>query len=116
MGMDNGGPSVGALYAGAGPEGRPADTGMEMGRELYGAELAARTRYTDPLVGSRASAQPGGGMDESGSNGQAPEYYNYQPSLPVKYAVPSQAKERMAARQAIRQAAGSEAGTGLSEV
>ena len=60
MGMDNGGPSVGALYAGAGPEGRPADTGMEMGRELYGAELAARTRYTDPLVGSPASAQPSG--------------------------------------------------------
>ena len=58
MGMDNGGPSVGALYAGAGPEGRPADTGMEMGRELYGAELAARTRYTDPLVGDPASAQP----------------------------------------------------------
>ena len=57
MGMDNGGPSVGALYAGAGPEGRPADTGMEMGRELYGAELAARTRYTDPLVGDPGSAQ-----------------------------------------------------------
>ena len=45
----------------------------------------------------------------------APEYYNYQPSLPVKYAVPSQAKERMAARQAIRQAAGGEAGTGLEQ-
>ena len=112
--MDNGGPSVGALYAGAGPEGRPADTGMEMGRELYGAELAARTRYTDPLVGDLASAQPSGGMGTVGSGQtQAPEYYNYQPSLPVKYAVPSQAKERMAARQAIRQAAGGEEGTGL---
>ena len=58
MGMDNGGPSVGALYAGAGPEGRPADTGMEMGRELYGAELAARTRYTDPLVGRSGECCP----------------------------------------------------------
>ena len=109
--MDNGGPSVGALYAGAGPEGKPADTGMEMGRELYGAELAARTRYTAPLVGDARSAQPNTlpGSDRTA----APEYYNYQPSLPVKYAVPSQAKERMAARQAIRQAAGGEEGTGL---
>ena len=116
MGMDNGGPSVGALYAGAGPEGRPADTGMEMGRELYDAELAARTRYTDPLVGSLASAIPGGNMNQVGSGpGLAPDYYNYQPSLPVKYAVPSQAKERMAARQAIRQAAGSEAGIGTEK-
>ena len=105
MGMDNGGPSVGALYAGAGPEGRPADTGMEMGRELYGAELAARTRYTDPLVGNPASAVPREHRQWVWPNA-APEYYNYQPSLPVKYAVPSQAKERMAARQAIRQAAG----------
>ena len=114
MGMDNGGPSVGALYAGAGPEGNPADTGMDMGRKLYGDELAARTRYTDPLVGDLASAQPSGGMGTVGSGQtQAPEYYNYQPSLPVKYAVPSQAKERMAARQAIRQAAGSETGIGV---
>lgn len=111
--MDNGGPSVGALYAGAGPEGRPADTGMNMGRELYDAELAARTRYTDPLVGDPSSARPNTGIG-SGQN-DAPDYYNYQPSLPVKYAVPSQAKERMAARQAIRQAAGSEAGIGTEK-
>ena len=107
MGMDNGGPSVRALYAGAGPEGRPADTGMNMGRELYDAELAARTRYTAPLVGDPASAIPNDD-GERGANAP-PEYYNYTPSLPVKYAVPSQAKERMQARAAIRQAAATEA-------
>ena len=108
--MDNGGPSVGALYAGAGPEGRPADTGMEMGRELYDAELAARTRYTAPLVGHPDSAVPSRTAPGAGVNAP-PEYYNYQPSLPVKYDVPSQAKERMQARSAIRQAAASEATT-----
>ena len=113
MGMDNGGPSVGALYAGAGPEGRPADTGMEMGRELYGAELAARTRYTAPLVGDPRIAQPNGGMGTPGDPNAPQEYYNYQSSLPVKYAVPSQAKERMQARAAIRQAAGDEPASGM---
>ena len=54
------------MYAGAGPEGRPADTGMEMGRELYGAELAARTRYTDPLVGESGRVRSlDGGMVQS---------------------------------------------------
>ena len=91
------------LYRNAGPENNPADTGLGMGRMLYDAELAARTRYQDPVVPKQGPTE----MTENDLPGHArPSYYNYQPALPVKYAVPSAAKERMVAREAIRQAAG----------
>ena len=65
------------MYATAGPEGTPADTGMQIGHELYDAELAARTKFTDPLVGRRESAQPAGGMAAVRFRpDQALEYYN----------------------------------------
>jgi hypothetical protein len=91
------------LYRNAGPEGNPADTGLGMGRMLYDAELAARTRYQDPVVPQQGPTQVTGRDDRTNPT---PEYYNYQPALPVKYSVPSAAKERMVAREAIRQAAG----------
>ena len=95
------------LYRNAGPENNPADTGMGMGRMLYDAELAARTRYQDPVV----PVQEPTVMTENDLPGHArPSYYNYQPALPVKYAVPSAAKERMVAREAIRRAAPSDGG------
>lgn len=94
------------LYASAGGQGTPADTGMAMGRGLYDAELAARARYADPSVAPANTlddlAQLSGGNDFN----SPPNYYNYQPALPVKYQVPSAAKERMSARQAVREAAG----------
>ena len=93
------------LYRNAGPEGNPADTGLGMGRMLYDAELAARTRYQDPIVPQQ------GPTDVSGTTSHPlPDYYNYQPALPVKYSVPSAAKERMVAREAIRRAAGAGGG------
>ena len=103
MGMDNGGPSAMGLYASAGSQGTPADTGMAMGRGLYDAELAARTRYADPSVGPDGTVS---GVTPGSRQDQPPEYYNYQNPLPVKYQVPSAAKERMLARQAVRVAAG----------
>ena len=102
--MDNGGPSAMGMYANAGGQGTPADTGMAMGRGLYDAELAARSRYADPMMGDENTPpQRAGTVGGPGLN-DAPGYYNYQGALPVKYAVPSAAKERMVARQAIREA------------
>jgi len=85
------------LYRNAGPESNPADVGTGTGNMLYNAELSARTRYAEPIIPKQeALTKPTG----------APDYYNYQPALPVKYSVPSAAKERLVARQAIRDAAG----------
>ena len=101
--MDKGGPSAMGLYASAGGQSNPADTGMAMGRGLYDAELAARTRYADPVV---APDRENDGLANSAGPAinAPPEYYNYQNALPVKYSVPSAAKERMVARQAVREA------------
>ena len=103
MGMDKGGPSAMGLYANAGSQSTPADTGLQMGRGLYDADLAARSRYAQPAVPgptmTPAPSTPGPGPN------QVPEYYNFQSALPVKYSVPSAAKERMIARQAVREAA-----------
>ena len=103
MGMDNSGPSAMGLYASAGGQGTPADTGMAMGRGLYDAELAARARYADPSVGpaAGADAELWPATASPGPNAP-PEYYNYQNPLPVKYQVPSAMKERMVAREAVR--------------
>ena len=101
------------LYSSAGPQGTPADTGMAMGRGLYDAELAARTRYAEPAMGPD-NPQPIVGAGTIGGEGRtdAPGYYNYGPDLPVKYSVPSAAKERLVARQAIREAAAGAPGGG----
>ena len=93
------------LYRNAGPEGTPADTGLGTGRMLYDAELAARTRYADPIVPAQ-NPVPITQINNAPPANRVPEYINQQPALPVKYAVPSALKERMVARQAIRQAAG----------
>ena len=93
------------LYRNAGPEGTPADTGLGTGRMLYDAELAARTRYADPVVPAQDRKEITTINNPPPAN-RIPEYINQQPALPVKYAVPSALKERMVARQAIRQAAG----------
>ena len=100
MGMDNGGPSAMGLYASAGGESVPADTGLGMGRSLYDAELAARARYAEPSMGPGETQMTGSVENLNASN------YNFQPALPVKYQVPSAMKERMVARQAIRRHAG----------
>lgn len=100
------------LYASAGSQGTPADTGMAMGRGLYDAELAARTRYADPSVAPDNANQALADRSGPGLN-SPPEYYNYQNPLPVKYQVPSAMKERMVAREAVRRAAPSGGGSAL---
>lgn len=87
------------LYKNAGGESAQPDTGMAMGRGLYDAELAARTRYAEPSMG------PNRPVEISGEDRLNKENYNLQPALPVKYQVPSAMKERLVARQAVREAA-----------
>ena len=107
--MDTNAASAMALYRNAGNQGTPADTGMAMGRGLYDAELAARARYADPSYAPANANSEVAGRAGSGPNAP-PEYYNYEQPLPVKYSVPSAMKERMVARQAVREAAGGASG------
>ena len=102
------GMSLNASEAGATNYSIP-DTGIFNGVQLANNNLAARTQYAAPTVppnrdlpANYATAGIGHGLT------QAPEYYNYEGGLPVKYDIPSAEKERMQARQAIRQAASKE--------
>ena len=87
------------LYSRAGAQGANPDTGLAMGSGLVDAELAARTHYAAPTV-------PGPQAAPSGLGAAAAANYNFGEALPVKYDVPSAAKERMQARQEVRRAAG----------
>ena len=108
MGMDVGGPSSAQLGSQAGNQGAPPDTGRAFGAALNDVALNARQRYaapTEPMTNTDGLPPPGV---------NAPEYYNYQAGLPVKYDVPTAAKERFQARAAIRQAAAREPGLGTA--
>ena len=104
------GMSLNANEAGATNYGIP-DTGLSNGIHLANNNLAARTHYAAPTVPPNRDLPVGTGTLPTtigrGTN-QAPEYYNYEGGLPVKYDVPSAEKERMQARQAIRKAAATE--------
>ena len=71
-----------------------ASFGMDKASELAAREMIARQKMTPPV----------GGEDMSRPTG-APEWYNYSGMPAAKYAVPTEAKERMVARAAIRHAA-----------
>lgn len=107
MGMDVGGPSSAQLGAQAGNQGAPPDTGRAFGAQLNDAQLNARQRYAEPTQPISTTGQAPVGVN-------APEYYNYQGGLPVKYDVPTATKERMQARSAIRQAAAREPNLGTA--
>lgn len=69
---------------------------------LYDRELTMRSHYADPAVPPQGQTE-----FESGVPDNLPSYYNRYPAPPVKYSVPTASKERMVAREAIRQAASS---------
>jgi hypothetical protein len=87
-----------SMYSRAGAQGANPDTGLAMGAGLVDAELAARTHYAAPTVPGPQAAPAG--MGDAAAN------YHFGEALPVKYDVPSAAKERMQARQEVRRAAG----------
>ena len=71
-----------------------ADLGMDTAGQLHSFEMAQRQKMVPP-TGGADMRRPAG----------APEWYNYSGMAPAKYAVPNDMKERMVARQAIREAA-----------
>ena len=87
----------------------PPDTGFANAQHVEAYNFAARQNFAAPTVPPQRDL-PANYATEGIGHGlnQAPEYYNYEGGLPVKYAVPTHEKERMQARQAIRQAAASE--------
>eukprot|EP00964_Phaeocystis_antarctica_P103401 scaffold68692_cov88-Phaeocystis_antarctica.AAC.1 len=76
---------VGGMYARAGAESNPADTGRSFGQQLSGAELSQRTRYAPP-----GNARPETLLDGPAVGSEKyPSHANLDASQPVKYDVPS---------------------------
>ena len=94
---------VNGMYARAGAESNPAETGRSFGSQLSGAELSARTRYAPP---GKASAESMRNI----SNIDAPSHVNLDATQPVKYDVPSEYKENFQNKAALRAAIESETG------
>ena len=90
---------VNGMYARAGAESNPAETGRSFGTQLSAAELSARTRY----------APPSNALPEQMLNGaDKPSHANLDATQPVKYDVPSEYKENFQNKAAIRNAIASE--------
>ena len=93
------GPSAKTLYAANPPTG---DLGAGTAGMLNAAELGARQQYAPPTTFPEREAPRNANIGPLQND--APEYYNYHGGDPVKYSVPTAQKERMQARQAIRDA------------
>ena len=100
---------VGGMYARAGAESNPADTGRSFGQQLSGAELSQRTRYAPP---GRALQENMLNID----NALAPSHANLDATQPVKYDVPSEYKENFQNKAALRKAIESETGQPVQRV
>ena len=92
------------LYRQAGSQGVPANTGLGMALRNQDRADYERTKYSAPLHMAEGAAVPGAKPGLDIGAGAAPEYYNYNAPPPAKYDVPTPQKERMVARQAIRDA------------
>ena len=90
------------MYARAGAESNPAETGRSFGTQLSAAELSARTRYAPPSA-AREEVMLNGPND-------LPSSVNLDATQPVKYDVPSEYKENFQNKAAIRDAIASETG------
>ena len=92
---------VGGMYARAGAESNPADTGRSFGQQLSGAELSQRTKY----------APPGNAREETMFDGATqPGHVNLAATQPVKYDVPSEYNENFQNKAALRKAISDETG------
>ena len=97
---------VGGMYARAGAESNPADTGRSFGQQLSGAELSQRTRYAPP--GNAGEENLMGALRNDTNNPRYPSHANFDASQPVKYDVPSEYKENFQNKAALRKAIESE--------
>ena len=85
------------------------DTGFANAQHVAAYNMAARQNFAAPTVPPERDLPANYQANGIGHGiNQAPEYYNYEGGLPVKYDIPSAAKERMQARSAIRKAAATE--------
>ena len=84
-----GGPSAMDLYGNH----TDADLGASKAAELESYKMEQQQKYSMPIGGAGMSRPSG-----------APEWYNYSGLQPAKYDLPSSAKERMMAKQALREA------------
>jgi hypothetical protein len=98
---------VNGMYARAGAESNPADTGRAFGSQLSAAELSARTRYAPP-----GNARP----EEMLEGGPKPSHVNLDATQPVKYDVPSYEKENFVNKAAIRDSIKAETGKDVVRV
>jgi hypothetical protein len=95
------------MYARAGAESNPAETGRSFGSQLSAAELSARTRYAPPGNSNR---------EEMLGGGAGPDHVNLDATQPVKYDVPSEYKENFQNKAALRAAIESETGQPVQRV
>lgn len=103
---------VGGMYARAGAESNPADTGRSFGQQLSGAELSQRTRYAPP-----GNARPESLLDGPPvGDPKYPSHANFDASQPVKYDVPSEYKENFQNKRALRDAIERETGQAVQRV
>lgn len=99
---------VNGMYARAGAESNPAETGRAFGSQLSAAELSARTRY----------APPSNAREEVMLNGpnDLPSSVNLDATQPVKYDVPSEYKENFVNKAAVRDGIKAETGKDVLRV
>ena len=103
LSANNAGPSAMRLYANAGSENTPANTGEAMGAALYEHDLSARTHYARPTV-------PGVTELQNNDPNIRADYNLGSEAYPVKYDVPSHYKEHFQAKEDLL--AGIQQGTG----
>ena len=96
------------MYARAGAESNPAETGRSFGTQLSAAELSARTRYAPP-----SDARPE--VPLRGPN-DLPSTVNLDATQPVKYDVPSYEKENFVNKAAVRDGIKAETGKDVIRV
>ena len=96
------------MYARAGAESNPAETGRSFGTQLSAAELSARTRYAPP---SNAREE----VPLRGPN-DLPSTVNLDATQPVKYDVPSYEKENFVNKAAVRDGIKAETGKDVIRV
>lgn len=95
------------MYARAGAESNPAETGRSFGTQLSAAELSARTRYAPPGESNR---------EEMLNGGARPSHVNLDATQPVKYDVPSYEKENFVNKAAVRDGIKAETGKDVIRV